>query len=778
MPNAYTTNYSLFAANEQFSAIWKLTRTMMAAGWRYKGSGNGQSSGSWNTAQTGTTVNATSFTTPAVTLTGLQGMSPGVVGQWITLAGFTGGNTGNNGTWLILSYISSSSVTVYNTGGTGAGSGTSWSLVRDAALDLWGVDGNINLTAVPSGGTSAGAVVIAAASASTGQATITGVTGFSQNASPGRVAVITGSTLGNNGNFRIISSNAAGTSVVVYAPQLVAESGNGSLAVSEQYGGAGASITTFSSTTSGQSTLIQITGLSGLTSGASSPDIGRKIRFLNPASPANMGSFTIVSVSSTSACTVYNPFAVQTDGNNGSIQWVEWDPLQQTYPSYLSGASGQGAWHLLQGPTVMKIPIGTNLPTGTFIRGENVTQTTTGAQGELMGIVTDSSGGTGYLVIAPRVIGTGVQAGSATDLNMTYGWNNSANTDTVTGAISGATVTTPISSTPIAYIRETQFWKNNASTGHCYHQCIDQNPSGTEAVTSSTTGRFSIMAGTLSQISAQAPAGSSNSTSPLTNGFPTTDQGAGSWVGTYVPLGSGGSAAGGSAGTGSLQWATGTPTSPGRAQILCANNIEQQLVSADGSWGYYQSCNSTGYQTFAYYRCDNQEDGDIDPYVHMGMWGGAANGSPDRDAQTSNAGSGTDNCNTGQTWFNSGGGGHPFAGFRRRGLTSENYSWFSGAFLYDPGLANFILIGNSGNPDQVATAVTTTYVREPIWVYLTGYTAQNSGVRMRKGTPRWLFLCQGGSTNATFDTKQWLVLSSSSAMFVAGPYDGATTPSF
>jgi len=76
MPNAYTTNYSLFAANEQFSAIWKLTRTMMAAGWRYKGSGNGQSSGSWNTAQTGTTVNATSFTTPAVTLTGFQGSCP------------------------------------------------------------------------------------------------------------------------------------------------------------------------------------------------------------------------------------------------------------------------------------------------------------------------------------------------------------------------------------------------------------------------------------------------------------------------------------------------------------------------------------------------------------------------------------------------------------------------------------------------------------------------------------------------------------------------------
>ena len=749
----------------------------MAAGWRYKASGNGQSSGAWNTTQTGTSLSTSTFATPVLTLTGLQGMSPGVEGQWITTTGFS--HSGNNGTFLILSYVSATSVTVYNTAGVASDTGTNWNLVRDSALDMWGVGGNINLTNVPSGGSGTGTgVSIAASVASTGQATITGISGFSQNLSPGRVLTITGSTLGNNGNFRICDTTSAGTSIDVYAPGLVAETSNAALTVTEQYGGAGASITTFTTTTSGQSTLIQVTGLSGLTSGVSSPDIGRKIRFLNPASVANMGSFTIVSVSSTTACTVYAPFAVQTDGNNGSIQWVEWDPLQQTYPSYLSGASGQGAWHLLQGPTVMKIPIGSNLASGTFIRGENVTQTTTGAQGELLGYMPDSSGATGYLVVAPRVIGTGVQAGPATELNMTYGWNNSANTDTVTGAISGATVTTPISSTPIAYIRETQFWKNTAATGHVYHQCIDQNPSGTEAVTGSATGRFSIMSGTLSQISAQAPPGSSNSTSVSSNGFPTVDQGAGSFVGTYVPLGSGGSAAGGSAGTGSLQWATGTPTSPGKAQILCANNIEQQLVSADGSWGYYQSCNSSGYQTFAYYRCDNQEDGDLDPYVHMGNWNGAPNGSPDRDAQTSNSGSGTDNGNTGQSWFDSGGAGHPFDGFRRRGLTSENYSWFGGAFLFDPALSNFILLGNSGNPDQVATAVTTTYVREPVWVYLTGYTAQNSGVRMRKGTPRWLFLCQGGSTNATFDTKQWLILSATQAMFVVGPYDGVTTPSF
>lgn len=798
MPNAYATNYTLFSAGETFNAIWKLTRTMLAAGWRYKASGNGQSTGTpaWNAGNTGTTPNITTVSGNVATVTGLQGMSPGNEGQYITLGGFTAGGAPNNGTWLIVNYVSSSSVQIYNAAAVASTSGTTWSLIRDAALDLWAQDGYVNLTAVGGGGTGSGAGVnIAAPAAGTGQVTITGVTAFSQNLSPGRVVTITGSTLGNNGNYRISDVTTAGTSIDVYAPGLVAETGNAALTLTEQYGGvvgAGGGILTFVAvTSSGQNTLIDVKGLSGL----SASDVGRRIKFLNPANASNIGSFAIVQVISSSECYIYSPFATINDFGSGgtsgtpTLQWIEWDPLQQTYPStaagsYLQGANGQGAWLVLQGPSTMRIPIGTALPVGTFIRGEQVQQANTGAQGELLGIVTDSSGGTGYLVVAPRVIGTGANASSATETNMQYGW--STTTDTITGAVSGATVTPSAAATPINYVREQVWWKNNATTGHEFHQTIDQNPTGTEAQTTSTTGRFSIMAGTLSQIGAQVAPASSNTTSPVTNGFPATNQGAGSYVGTYVPCGTAGT---GNPATSAPQWTGGaTPTSAGKAQLLVANNIEGYYtppglsaatgVSSDGTWQYYQSCSSSGYQGYSYLRLDNQEDGDVDPYVHMGMFNGASNGSPTRASMSGGSGSPTDNMNTSNTWFGNVSF-HGWAGFRRRGLTTgEFYSWFDGALLFSPGWNGYISNLNSGNPDQVATAPATTFVREPVWLFLTGNTNQNGGARMRKGTPRWLFMCQGGSVNSTFDSKQWLILSSTAIMFVAGPYDGVTTPSF
>ena len=180
---------------------------------------------------------------------------------------------------------------------------------------------------------------------------------------------------------------------------------------------------------------------------------------------------------------------------------------------------------------------------------------------------------------------------------------------------------------------------------------------------------------------------------------------------------------------------------------------------------------------------DNIEDGDLDPYVHQAPWAGALNASPNRisDSPGANAGIGsqTDNMNSGNNWFLSSTA-HGFKGFRRRGQSGETFNWFSIAILYDLGASVFPLITNSPNPDQVGTAISTTYVRDQIWCYLTPYTAQLASGRMRKGTPRWLQMCQGGSVNATFDTEQWIILSSSStaAQFVVGPWDGATTPSF
>jgi hypothetical protein len=783
MPNAQSVNVALNVISgtaDLFMAQWKLTRTMLSAGWHFKGCGLGNTSATvFLAAQTGTAASITAYSSPTQTITGLTNLTAAVLGQKITISNAATG--GNNGTFIITSFVSATSVTVYNTTGTATDTNNGsihWSLNLDTALDLWGTGGGVNLQNAGGGSGSGTGVSIAAASTATGQAVISGVTGFSIS-SVGDFLTITGSaatggpgTSGtNNGGWRIIGQS--GTTVTVYAPGLVAETSNASLTVTEQFGGADGSLTTFLSATSGRNTLINFT--TSTFNSFSSSDVGRKISILNSAS-GNNGTYLIAAYVSTNNVLLYagpsQPVTVTaSDAGNPTLRWVEYDPRTQGYPALLANTTANNgvchqAWWLAQGPTTMKIPIGNNAVTGTFIRGENVVQTTTGAQGELLGVVQDTSGGTGYLVVAPRVVGTGVQASSSA----TYGWNNSANTDTVTGALSGATVTTPASSTPIAYIRETCFWPNYYNSGVIYHQCVDQNPA-TESATTTTTGRFSTMANTLSQVaSAQPPASSAGST-PTTNGFPTT--------GSYAVQGE---VTQGSTNTYWSYIAAVNVSSPGRAHLLCANNIEQQGVSQDGSWAYLQSCATTGYQCVSYQRVDNQEDGDLDPYVHQAPFAGTLNGAANRIAetvQTAGGGSTTDNMRTDQSWINSTSY-HGFKGFRRRGLSGETYNWFSVAMLQDFAAGVFLLQTNTGNPDQVGTAVTTTYVREPLWLWLTPYTAQLASGRMRKGTPRWLQLTQGGTVNSTFDNLEWIILTSASgvAQFVAGPWDGATTPSF
>ncbi len=279
------------------------------------------------------------------------------------------------------------------------------------------------------------------------------------------------------------------------------------------------------------------------------------------------------------------------------------------------------------------------------------------------------------------------------------------------------------------------------------------------------------MANALSQVTSLVCPGGSTGGSPTTNGFAST------WTGTYVVIGTGGP---GSASAGSPpNWDMGGPTAPGKAQLLCANAVNQQGVSADGTWFYLQSVNGTGYECLSYLRMDNQEDGDLDPYVHQGHWSGSLNGAASRTADVNGSGSGTDNMRTDQSWLNSTSS-HAWKGFRRRGLSSETYNWFSTAMLADFAAGVYLCQTNTGNPDQVGTAVATTYVRDQLWVWLTPYTAQLASGRMRKGTPRWLQICQGASVNSTFDSLQWIVLTSVSgvAQIVVGPYDGVTTPSF
>jgi len=952
MANAVTTNYPLFSSNDMFSAIWKLTRTMLSAGWRYKGSGNGQNlygtgtsgtggayiassfncarsgggasvvafssnimtitvpnnytgtgniqgtisvtngsttisfsanqtlpvggafvfntssqpstlyfnsaaisntntltlatnftgttqssvaasylfalpgtvtlsgstsvttSSSWVgivtpgeqivfSPQPGTTYTVTAVTSSTVTLsssyTGSTGsgkyavvtstLNAGMIGQYVTLSGAANSSGTINGTWRITGIsTTANSFTVYNAAGASTDSNNgsiNWACILDAAGDQWGAGGAVNLSnAGRISNSGAGVGLAAAGTGTSGLSVVTGITGATQ-ASVGDYLTITGSsatggpnnsTGTNNGSWRIVAVSTAGTSCTVYAPGMVAETGNASLNVVEQYGGAGASITSFSSTTSGQSTLMTLTGLSGL----SSSDVGRFITLINPTSVSNIGSFLIVSVLSSSSCLIYNPNATASDAHNGSIQWVEYSTLSQTYPLYIQSTTGGSAWIDLQGPTIMKIPIGTNVPSGTFIRGENVTQTSSGAQGELLGIVQDATGGAGFLVIAPRVVGTGSYASPVA----TYGWNNTANVDTVTGSWSGATVNTPASSVPIAYVRETVIWKNYNNSGIIWHQCIDQN-SSTESAITPNTGRLSTMANTLPQMTGNmAPGGSGGSNNPTLNGF------SNNWVGTYCVMGYCGQGTPfGSAPVNNAwaYWPGCINISPGtgKAQLLVANCVEQQGISADGTWLYLQGVPSTGYQCLSYLRLDNQEDGDLDPYVHQAHYNGSLNGAATRIISTnatSGSGSTTDNMNTAAAWNNSTAS-HGFTGFRRRGLLGETFNNFSVAILRDYASSNYPITTNTSNPDTVSHAVTSTWVREPFWLYLTPFPNNLASGRMRKGTPRWLQLVESYQTNgtamavnSTFDSAEWVVLSpTSNASFTVGLFDGGTS---
>jgi len=125
MSNVTVPNFALAAANDARSALWKLSRAMKAAGWVTLSSSDGTTKDTtgaydadkWNgTIGTGGTGAAASITTViggVAILTGLTGFATDTAGQrWITITGAASG--GNNGTFKILSFISSSSVTIRN----------------------------------------------------------------------------------------------------------------------------------------------------------------------------------------------------------------------------------------------------------------------------------------------------------------------------------------------------------------------------------------------------------------------------------------------------------------------------------------------------------------------------------------------------------------------------------------------------------------------------------------------------------------------------------------
>jgi hypothetical protein len=377
-----------------------------------------------------------------------------------------------------------------------------------------------------------------------------------------------------------------------------------------------------------------------------------------------------------------------------------------------------------------------------MFRGEKITQAVSAAEGELLGVVTDPIGGLGYLVVAPR---TGTFNG----------------TNLITGVYSTATITP--SATPIEFVREMVFWRATTSTsqGHWWYQCVN--------ATSENTSRFSYLAANAAGCTATvAPAGGGTS-----NGFPAN--------GSLVCMGTG---EGGTA----KNWTNcNNAYTRGNSQIACANATPAAGVSPDGSFVLaigMPGAGNTCYTGFGFQRVDDQEDGDVDPYVVFAS-NNSALYSASRTVRTSTTSTAPYNYSTfiahsllivNNSYSNS-----SWIGFRRRGMASgDTHQEFSGAQLgYETstgsGAGSFPAQDSPTDPENVATAPVPTRVREPVWII-----SFQDLRKMRKGTLRWMFGVQGGGESVSYDSLQWIQLGSTLIGYpacngmVVGPWDGVT----
>jgi hypothetical protein len=404
-----------------------------------------------------------------------------------------------------------------------------------------------------------------------------------------------------------------------------------------------------------------------------------------------------------------------------------------------------GNWWLGQGPVTWRIPFITAI-TGVFIRGETVTQATSGATGELIGQVWNGSTA-GYAVIMP----------------MTGTFNN---TDVITGNSSGAYFTP--NGTIATFVRQIVFWLDvvtgtdqTTTTFHVYYQCTDSVGEASSQFSYST--RLAAVSATV------CPGGATSGA----NAFPSSTSG------SYVAYGTGGS---GAASTGST--VLGYYGTCGLAQIMVANATPGAGLSADGSFVFAvgsPSVNAGAYCGFAFQRLDNTEPGDVENYTWLcGGLVGTLNRttsfydySPQLGSSDTFGGSfsspviGTIMYSSQPTW-------------RRRGMASPyggEGTWVlikpcKLYFCVNAIAASVVMATEAGDNERMSTALITTQVREPLWIIGTSL-----NLKVRKGTPRWIYQVQGNNGCDTYDTKSWIQLSNSNqSALVAGPWDGVTTP--
>lgn len=639
--------------------LWKLTRTMKAAGWTYKSSGNGNTFG---------------------------------------------------------------------------GLGKENSATPNPNNDLWNGYG-----AQLSGQSGSGATY--SANPFTSIYTVSGLTGMSAS-SVGRILILSNcNTATNNGVFRIVAYNSA-TSVNIHNQNgSTIDTNNGFIKWQEMepaayVSGQSGSVANITTLTSGR--IITVTGLTGMTPLSTN----RYLTISGASSAANNGTFKILSYISSSSVTIINSAGVAADANNGSISWKEMDPLLENYMMLQ-----QNAWLCMQGPSTLKIPITTG-STGTFIRGENITQTTTGAEAEVIGYVYDVVAAAGYLVALPRVNGSG---------GGPLGWG----TNLITGNSSGATVTP--SANPIEFTREVVFYLPSTTVTlnrvSMWMQVINN--------TSENASRFSVLAGAAGCTAAVPPGGGGTG-----NTFPT--------AGSMTVMGDASSISSAS----SFACAS-SVNGFGYSHFMCADATYNSYRSADGSFcaavaPYYsitQQINGS-FIGLLWSRCDNHEDGDVDPYVvylpsSTSLYSATRTGILSEYFNSEHfTTSSVPQLGGSITWA-----AHTCKGWRRRGYASgDAYQNFSLFALGNTAASGSFTVSATGTMGQYNDPVNSStkklhLVGEPIWVIST-----QSSAKMRKGTLRWARLISTGTALDIYNGGTFIQLSSSMPAFIVGPWDKRSIP--
>ncbi len=484
------------------------------------------------------------------------------------------------------------------------------------------------------------------------------------------------------------------------------------------------------------------TGLTGLVSPTRANQGGSEGNYLlisGAASGGNNAVWQISKVISASSCNA-RPLittGVASDANSGSITWTERSALTTAY-----SAMANGAWIVLRGPSILKIAF-TTAPTGVFLRGENISQATTGAEGEVLGVTFEPTTGIGWMVVAPRVSGSGADA---------RGWNHS---NVVTGAKSSATFTP--SAGPIDYVREVMIMRGTTLfAGTIYYAALD--------VSGESASLYTTLAASAGCTATIPPGGGGTA-----NAFPAT--------GCYVVTGTGGSVSHTTSAWVGTNYAT--TNTIGNLQVFAANCLERSTISQDGSWctalGQPVASTQSAGSTPMFQRLDNGEEGDVEPYA---WYAPSDTNTVDARSRTAAATSGTGaeawigasvfEQNTGNAWVS----------IRRRGLSSEAFlSVHPGLFTYRSIVA-LAVSTNSTDPEKVSSSAQTTapLVLEPMFLGSYG-----TGTKVRKGSPRYIFCINGNVGYDTFGAKQWLspgppAVGTLNGLSFVMPYDGSTVP--